>query len=307
MRHAELNLPQMNGGSTDGFTAKYNLQMEHSVSLREIHLIVMKVNADGTETPATADYIEEFQLSLNGDTIYDVSGLQLEMIEKFKSTHTQDGRVVVPFADFSLTTQQSQAQTSLVILPGENVVMKVKTKPRVVADDPVATVTQLRVEARAVYAPLPATQRRLFVPHLTSDTLKASRTGDNKIEDFIPLGKSGNKLNIRRMHVMTSRVQAVQIKRGKVEIFDATADDNNYSLQRYGMTPQQIANNTDATTGIYHIDPIKTGFGIVDQLDGRRGRFDIVADLSAAGDYEVLFESLEDLRSDEEKAAGILL
>ena len=59
---------------------------------------------------------------MNGDSLIDVSGEVLQLIQQFKSDYIEDGKWVIPFADFSMTTQEGQNLTSLVTLPGENII-----------------------------------------------------------------------------------------------------------------------------------------------------------------------------------------
>jgi hypothetical protein len=79
---------------------------------------------------------------MNGDSLIDVTSSVLRMIQRFKSDYLEDGKWGIPFADFSMITQEGQNLTSLVTLPSENIVLKVET----------GASTQEQVDGRSVAA-----------------------------------------------------------------------------------------------------------------------------------------------------------
>lgn len=118
MRHTEIEFDSFNGSSANGYSGKFNLQLPAVIIYKEITIHGENLNND---------QLRRVTLSLNGDSLVDVSGLVLRTIQRFKDEAIRDGKWVILFADFSMSTQEGQNLTSLVTLPGENVILEVET------------------------------------------------------------------------------------------------------------------------------------------------------------------------------------
>ena len=118
MRHTEIDFDSFNGSSANSYNGRFNLQLPAGITYKEITL--HGVNLEN-------DQIRRVTLSMNGDSLIDVTGEVLRMIQRFKGNYIEDGKWVIPFADFSMTTQEGQNLTSLITLPGENIVLDIET------------------------------------------------------------------------------------------------------------------------------------------------------------------------------------
>lgn len=275
MRHTEIELDAFNGGSPSGYDAKYNLQLDAGVTYKEITIHGTNLNND---------QLRRVSLSLNGDTLYDITGAILRMIQDYKSEHIEDGKWVIPFADFAMATQDGQNLTSLVTLPGENVVLQIETDKMTSSQQHHGDVASIRAEAI-----LGVTQTaRNWLPRLYSDVLNGSRAGENRYANFVNQNKSKNPVRIRRAHMQDEHIVNLEIKRNGRRLFDKSLTDQNYHLRRFGKQPQQ---------GWYHFDPVKTDFGLVDPLNTLGETFEIITTKSKVGDFLTVFEVLEDLRT----------
>ena len=119
MRHTEIDFDAFNGSSANGYNGKFNLQLPAGITYKEITIHGVNLNND---------QLRRVTLSLNGDSLVDVSGEVLRMIQKYKNESIRDGKWVIPFTDFTMSTQEGQNLTSLVTLPGENIVLEVETE-----------------------------------------------------------------------------------------------------------------------------------------------------------------------------------
>lgn len=271
MRHTEIDFDSFNGSSANGYNGRFNLQLPAGITYKEITLHGANLNND---------QIRRVTLSMNGDSLIDVTGSVLRMIQRFKSDYLEDGKWVIPFADFSMTTQEGQNLTSLVTLPGENIVLEVET------DAP----TQEQVDGRSVAAIraegiLGVSQtQRITVPRIYRDVMNGGVAGENRFKNFVNQNKTANPVRIRRTHMLDDSVRNLEIKRNGITLFDKTLADQNYSLRRFGKSPQ---------AGVYHFDPVKTDFGVADPLRTQGSTFEMIVTKDNVGDFEAIFETLE--------------
>lgn len=271
MRHTEIELDSFNGSSANGYNGKFNLQLPAGITYKEITL--HGINLGNTQ-------LKRVMLSLNGDAIYDITGNHLRLLQNYKSEFIADGKWVIPFADFTMTMQEGQNLSSLVTLPGENVVLQIETDAPTAQQTADNDVAFIRGEAVLGISQ----SRRLAVPRLYTDVLNGGVAGENRYRNFVNQNKTTNPVRIRRMHMFDASVNNLEIKRNGITLFDKSLDDQNYSLQRFGKSPQ---------TDIYHFDPIKTNFGIADNLVTNASTFEIITTKTQVGDFEALFETVE--------------
>ncbi len=271
MRHTEIDFDSFNGSSANGYNGRFNLQLPAGITYKEITIHGNNLNNN---------QIRRITLSMNGDSLVDVTGEVLRMIQRFKGNYIEDGKWVIPFTDFEMTTQEGQNLTSLITLPGENIILEIET------DAP----TQAQVDANAVASIraegiLGVSQtQRLTVPRIYRDVMNGSVAGENRFRNFVNQNKTTNPVRIRRTHMFDGSINNLEIKRNGITLFDRPINDNNYSLRRFGKTPQD---------GIYHFDPVKTNFGIADALRTQASTFEMIVNKSAVGDFEAIFETLE--------------
>ncbi len=275
MRHTEIDFDAFNGSSANGFSGKFNLQLPAGITYKEITIHGENLNND---------QLRRVTLSLNGDSLVDVSGEVLRLIQEYKKESIRDGKWVIPFSDFSMMTQEGQNLTSLVTLPGENVILEVETESATTAQSNSNTVASIRAEG---ILGISQTQR-LTIPRIYRDVMNGGVAGENRFKNFVNQNRTTNPVRIRRAHLFDDSITNLEIKRNGITLFDKTLDDQNYSLERFGKNPQ---------TGVYHFDAVKTDFGVADPLRTQGSTFEIIPTKSQVGDFEVIFETLEILPS----------
>ncbi len=120
--------------------------------------------------------------------------------------------------------------------------------------------------------------QRALIPRLYSELIPIGATGKNKFRNF------NRGPRIRRLH-LNGPVTDLEILRDDVIRFERDKTLQDSLLAREGLAPQ---------SGYYHFDPLMYHFGIVDMLrtDAVKN-FEINPTVSSAGDFEVLFETLE--------------
>lgn len=271
MRHTEIEFDAFNGSSANGYNGKFNLQLPAGITYKEITIHGENLNND---------QLRRVTLSLNGDSLIDVSGGVLRMIQKFKGESIRDGKWIIPFADFSMSTQEGQNLTSLVTLPGENVVMEVETADPTQHQADNQKVASIRAEG---ILGISQTQR-LTVPRIYRDVMNGGVAGENRFKNFVNQNRTTNPVRIRRSHLLDNSITNLELKRNGITLFDKTLEDQNYSLERFGKVPQE---------GIYHFDSVKTEFGVADPLRTQGSTFEIIPTKTRVGDFEVIFETIE--------------
>ena len=271
MRHTEIDFDAFNGSSANGYNGRFNLQLPAGITYKEITIHGVNLNND---------QLRRGTLSMNGDSLIDVTGSVLRMIQQFKNDHIADGKWIIPFTDFSMTTQEGQNLTSLVTLPGENIVLEIETDAPTQAQIGDSKVASIRAEG---ILGVSQTQR-VSVPRIYRDVMNGSVAGENRFRNFVNQNKTTTPARIRRTHMLDSAIDNLEIKRNGITLFDRPLDDNNYSLRRFGKAPQD---------GVYHFDAVKTDFGVADALRTQGSTFEMIVNKQAVGDFEAIFETLE--------------
>jgi len=271
MRHTEIDFDSFNGSSANGYNGKFNLQLPAGITYKEITIHGENLNNE---------QLRRVTLSLNGDSLVDVSGVVLRTIQKFKDEAIRDGKWVIPFADFSMSTQEGQNLTSLVTLPGENIVLEVETDAPTQDQADQQAVSSIRAEG---ILGISQTQR-LTVPRIYRDVMNGGVAGENRFKNFVNQNRTTNPVRIRRAHLLDDSIVNLELKRNGITLFDKPLEDQNYSLERFGKVPQ---------AGIYHFDAVKTDFGVADPLRTQGSTFEIIPTKTRVGDFEVIFETLE--------------
>lgn len=269
MRDIRDELSSFNGG---GFGSRFTLNMDVGPTYKEIFL---RTNLDN-------DQLTRITLTLNGDAIVDVDGEQLRMLEAYKHAAkgytAPDGHFKIPLADFTNKSQEGQDLSGLVTLPGDNLVLEIRT-----AAATAQQVTDSLVPTMQADAVMGISQgRRVLVPRLYAELIPVGATGKNKYRNF-PRGP-----RIRRLH-LNGPVTQLEIVRDDLTRFDSDKELQDDLLKREGLTPQ---------TDYFHFDPLMYHFGISDMMQTAAAKnFEINPTVSSAGDFEVLFETLESVAS----------
>ncbi|MGB1906708.1 MAG: major capsid protein P2 [Spongiibacter sp.] len=266
MRDIPKELSSFNGG---GFSSRFTLNMDVGPTYKEIHL---RSNLDN-------DQLTRITLTLNGDAIVDVTGEELRMLETYKKANivgwtVPDGLFTIPLADFTNKSQEGQDLSGLVTVPGDNLVLEIRTgaaTAQQVTDSLVPT-----MQADAIMGV--AQTKRVLLPRMYSELIPVGATGKNKYRNF-PRGP-----RIRRLH-LNGPVTDLELIRDDIIRFERDKVLQDYLLEREGLAPQ---------VGWYHFDPLMYHFGISDMLQTAAAKnFEINPTVSSAGDFSVLFETLE--------------
>ena len=218
------------GSSANGYNGKYNLQLPAGITYKEITIHGTNLNNN---------QIRRITLSLNGDSLVDVSGEVLRMIQAYKGETIRDGKWIIPFADFSMSTQEGQNLTSLVTLPGENVILEVETDAPTGDQTSNQSVASIRAEG---ILGISQTQR-LTIPRIYRDVMNCGVAGENRFKNFVNQNRTTNPVRIRRAHLFDSSVSNLEIKRNGITLFDKTLGDQNYSLERFGNRIRKARKN----------------------------------------------------------------
>lgn len=82
MRHTEIEFDAFNGSSVNGYNGKFNLQLPAGITYKEI-----TIHGEGLNN----QQLRRVTLSLNGDSLVDVTGVVLRMIQAYKNEYIEDG------------------------------------------------------------------------------------------------------------------------------------------------------------------------------------------------------------------------
>ncbi len=271
-RIAELPLDAFNGASNGGYDGNLNLKLPTGVTYREILLNLKNLSIE---------QIKRISLTLNGDEIIRVTGTELDLLRKTMGLHTRDDMLVIPFTDVSQKYLVSQDFSELVTMAGENLVLKIETGARIspAQDNKVAEVT-----ARAKFAGMRPMRVRL--PRIFSDGMSGTRAGENRYSGLATQNKSSNPSRIQRIVVDTDRCVNLELQRNRQTIFDKSLDDNNFDLRTNKQVPPAEA---------YLYSAVQEGAAATDAL-GITRNFEFIAELDTAGDFNVLFQTVEVLQ-----------
>lgn len=261
MRYHRQELNDFSGPS--GFSKTKTLHLDTGPVYHEIQLF----------TNVNNDQIEQVEIKVNGDAIYDITGQFLRDLEKYKNRYQAAGVFIVPFSDLTARTQDGQHMTGLVTLPGDNITVKVKFAAATSAQTTAGTVP----EVTAVAITGDSVPVRELMPRMYRETIDGGKTGKVNFKTF------NRGPRIRRLHLIAD-IERLEIKRDRKVRFDLTKVQNNFALRHDGLVP---------VDGYYHFDPVQTRFMLADSLQTAGESFEINPTLNTAGDFEVVFEVLE--------------
>lgn len=249
-------LNSFNGVATD---SKASMSLPVGPTYHEIHL----------NTTLTAAQIRTVSVVVNGDTIIQVSGADLVMMEQYKGNHVEPGVFVIPFTNPNAKNQNGSMFGGLVTLQGENITLEVE----------IGTVAgAITLDALAFQSAAQA--RRVFVPRIRTHTMQAGATGWNDFTTF-----PANAATFIRRAYFKGAVNRLKIERDGLTLFDAKDALQRVQQKRVNRVPQ---------TDVFIYDPTMYGFEQADSLNtGHASEFVFRAELGAAAPIPILFETIQ--------------
>ena len=227
------------------------------------------------KTNLTKEQIESVKVKLNGDAIYDLSGTELvQLLSQYRKRYVANGRFVIPFADFLAKSINGIRYTALVTVPGDSVIIEIK----LTAQPEGASAPE--IDAMAYVSKSQAV--RYFVPRVTKHTFNAGKSGENVFSSLA----NDPAVNVRRMHFAAPSMQKLEIKRDRMQVYEADKADADFQLKTHELSP---------VDGYFHFDPIRTGWVMAGLFSVLRQRtFGFICDTSnVEGTIEVLVEDVE--------------
>lgn len=241
------------------FNSKASMSLPVGPTYNEIHLV----------TSLTAAQIRQVSVVVNGDTIIQVSGDDLVMMERYKGHFVQADTFVIPFTNPNAKNQNGSLFGGLVTLQGENITLEVEIGSGSGA---------LHLDAIAFQSPAQA--RRVFVPRIRTHTMQAGATGWNDFTTF----PANAATSIRRAY-FKGAVNRLKVERDSLILFDVKDAIQRTQQKRVGRFPQ---------AGVFIFDPTMYGFEQADVLNtGYQSEFVFRADLDEAKPIAILVESVQ--------------
>ncbi|MBJ7539255.1 major capsid protein P2 [Marinomonas transparens] len=268
-------LKRLNGLNGVAWGSKASVALPAGPTYTEIHL----------ETSLTAEQIRQVNVILNGETIVQVSGADLVMMEKYKKHHiqeatfdndgvlTQKGIFVIPFTNPTAKNQNGANFGGLVTLKGENITLEIE-----IADGTGAL--SLGGFSYSTFAQA----RRIWEPNIKTHIFQANSTGLNDYPNF----PSSDKVNLRRMY-FKGDISRLVLERDGTTLFDASKGVYEFQQVRVGRVPQ---------TGYFTFDPTIYGYEMADVLNtGKVSEFVFRLDLGTAAAVPILVESIKQVNT----------
>jgi|TARA_R110000744_G_scaffold69739_1_gene141411 hypothetical protein len=252
------------------FNSKASMSLPVGPTYQEIHLV----------TSLTPAQIRQVSVVVNGDTIVQVSGADLMMMEKYKKNATreavfdtgvltQKGVFVIPFTNPNAKNQNGQLFGGLITLAGENITLEIEIGAG--TGTPILDVETFQSVARA---------SRPYMPRIKSYVMQAQAEGWNDFTTF----PANAKTNIRRAY-FKSDVSRLKIERDGYILFDKKKDTQEFQQERVGRAPQ---------AGYFSYDPTMYGYEQADILNtGHVSEFVFRVEVGTAGAIPILVESVE--------------
>lgn len=261
-------LNSFNGAAYD---SKASMSLPVGPTYNEIHLV----------TNLEPDQVRQVSIVLNGDTIIQVSGEDLLMMERYKNhageNNEEDGVYVIPFTNPTAKNQNGANFGGLVTLAGENITLEIeigagKTVPNS------STILPLTLDAYAFQTPAQA--KRYYVPRIRTHVMQASAQGWNDFTTF----PANAATSIRRAY-FKGNVKRLKVERDNLILFDAKVDIQRFQQKRVGRVPQ---------TSIFTFDPTMYGFEQADVLNtGHLSEFVFRVDVGEPHPIPILVESVQ--------------
>lgn len=237
------------------------------------------------QTSLMANQIRFVNVVLNGETIIQVSGDDLVMMEKYKNHHVQEatfdaegaltqlGIFVIPFTNPTAKNQIGANFGGLVTLQGENITLEVEIKEGT---------GNLSLSGYAYTTE--AQGRRVWEPNIKTHTFQANSTGLNDYPSF----PGGSDVFLRRAY-FKGDISRLILERDRTTLFDATKAIYEFQQKRVDRVPQ---------AGYFVFDPTIYGYEMADVLNtGKKSEFVFRMDLGVALPVPILVESVKQVAS----------
>ncbi|MFD1385154.1 major capsid protein P2 [Rhodanobacter aciditrophus] len=242
-----------------GFNSKASMSLPVGPTYNEIHLV----------TSLKAAQIRQVSVVLNGDTIIQVSGDDLVMMEDYKGHFVDEGTFVIPFTNPTAKNQNGANFGGLVTLAGENITLEVEIG---------AGSGALTLDAYAFQTPAQA--RRVWVPRIRTHVMPANAAGWNDFTTF----PANAATSIRRAYFKAG-INRLKVERDNLILFDAKDSLQRFQQKRIGRFPQE---------GVFTFDPTMYGFEQADVLNtGYSSEFVFRVEVNEAKPIPVLVESIQ--------------
>lgn len=218
----------------------------------------------GTLTPADIEWVT---LTLNGDDIIKLKGIDLLMLERYRKRYVTSGLVVLYLSDIMNEGLQARNVSSLVTFPTDQLTLKVDIAAGSGAID-------LKASAQ-VSASQP---ERIVIPRKFRQNIQAGQTANN---EWTKLQRGPA---IQRIH-LEGDVGRVKWKKDGYTAWERDADVNTAMLKRMDRAPQP---------GYFHFDAIESDFGLAD-LFGTVVNESLVMeyDIGTPGNLPMIVESIQ--------------
>lgn len=224
-------------------------------------------------TNLTAEQVKLVSVVLNGDTIVQVSGSDLKVMESYKENPDGTGVFVIPFTNPNAKNQNGTLYGGLVTLAGEGVTLEVEIGDGVGETPPTPTLD-------AVAFLSPAQAQRIWLPRIRTHTMQANAIGWNDFTTFPAKATT----YIKRAY-FKGAVARLKVERDNLILFDVKKAVQEFQQKRVGRSPQ---------TGMFIFDPTMYGFEAADALNtGYSSEFVFRVEASEVGAIPILVESIE--------------
>lgn len=260
---------KLNSFTGVGFGEKASLTIPTGPVYEEIFL----------ETNLKPEQLTRVSITLNGDEIIVLDGLLMKQLEAYKGMPSIDGFYHIPLADITAKTKNGMRYTALVTEDGDNITLEIEVAQKGDGDS-----SSITLKGHATVSPKQGA--RVIVPQIKKETMQATGT-DN---EFLNL-TSGPLLLVRRMHFLSPEINALEIHRDYIKVYDTT---------RAVETMRAKRNKRFWQTGMYHFDPIMRGY-YLDELfktaHDNELKFTVKTNKSV-GSIPIIVESVKVVRPD---------
>ena len=184
-----------------------------------------------------------FELELNGEVIWKLTGTQLDMLDLFYGVAKVTNVFNLRIAQDQLHDAANTALTGLVTVPGDNLYLRVK-----IGGHAVGTPTMKVYEEANPSRPV-----REFIPRFKPVHIPITSIGENEYQ-WKRQGRRPNELQISAIHFVGD-VTNVKIEQDDLVQFNLPKNINDAALA------QSLNDVRAPQSGYYHLDFIRQGYG----------------------------------------------
>lgn len=245
-----------------GFSSKMSMSLPPGPTYNEIHL----------KTNLTAAQLRQISIVLNGDSIVQVSGDDLVMMERYKGHYVDETIFIIPFSNPNAKNKQGALYGSLVTLQGDQITLEIETGTGSGA-----------IELTATSFQSPSVSERLWIPRIRTHVMQANAEGWNDYTTW----PAGVDRSIRRAYFKSEGLKQLKIEVDNLIYHDVKSDLLANQQKRVGRFPQE---------DVYVFDPTLYGFEMGDVFNtGHRESFVFRVDVANAAPIPILFETIQQI------------